>query len=87
MEIFQLLGRTPVSHILLIIFKRKSLVSDGSWRNIEYKMASSPGDVSSVEDNALCNSSRENWALYSSSELDVKFTAICEFLIRWNSSE
>ena len=76
MEIFQSLGKVPVSHILFMILSKNFLALSERCFSISYMIESSPGPVASDEISASLNSLKENLALYASNLSDqnsVKF--------------
>ena len=66
MEIYQSLGKIPVSHILFMILSKNFLELSGRCFSISYMIKSSPGAVASDEISASLNSLKENLALYAS---------------------
>ena len=62
MEIFQSLGKIPVSHILFMILSKSVLALSGCF-SISYMIESSLGAVASDEISASLNSLKENLAL------------------------
>ena len=66
MEIFQSLGKIPVSHILFMILSKNFLALSERCFSSSYMIKSSPGAVVSDEIGASLNFLKENLALYAS---------------------